>query len=320
MDEQSLNILFYVTFVVVTIIVILVESHTSIIRSIFRKYKLSDEEKIRDIMIKLGYDYDSNQDIFYSRNDAWQKKYGYCKLYDEAAPSFDMIIDCEPIYFDYENKKWLIEFWKGQYGMCTGAEVGIYKSRSQIKELFNSTLYEAIDENNDISVKFSLSKGEKKLLKREGFFWWITGFILGEYLEPEELSMSIDITLKDNYMLEAFLKGIRNAGYLDEEIKVEGLTVSINYEKPHTKQPYTRNGNIERLKQMKNKRLCNNLKALFDPSLNSFENLVRLKNLKSDDFKKIESFLKGNRMSEIYRKIEENNESNSNSEINYLNE
>ena len=54
MDEQSLNILFYVTFVVVTIIVILVESHTSIIRSIFRKYKLSDEEKIRDIMIKLG--------------------------------------------------------------------------------------------------------------------------------------------------------------------------------------------------------------------------------------------------------------------------
>ena len=38
------------------------------------------------------------------------------------------------------------------------------------------------------------------------------------------------------------------------------------------------------------------------------------------DFKKIESFLKGNRMSEIYRKIEENNESNSNSEINYLNE
>lgn len=279
----------------------------TIIRRVFKKYRLSREEKIRDIMIKLGYDYDSNQDIFYSRNDAWQKKYGYCKLYDEAAPSFDMIIDCEPIYFDYENKKWLIEFWKGQYGMCTGAEVGIYKNegnKNKFEELFDSTFYDAIDENNDISVRFSLNKGEKKLFKREGSFWWITGFILGEYSEPEELSMSIEITLKDKAMFKAFLRGLRKAGYLDEEIKVKGTTVRINYEKPHTKQPYTRSGNIAYLKQMKNKLLCNNLKALFDPTLNSFENLVRLKKTQSDEFNNIESFLKRNRIANIYSNIE----------------
>lgn len=307
MDEQSLNILFYVTFIVVTILVILVAIHRTIIKKVLKKYRLRNEKKIRDIMIKLGFDYDSNQDIFYSRNDAWQKKYGYCKLYDEAALLFDMIMDCEPIYFDYNNEKWLIEFWKGQYGSCTGAEVGIYKSKgnkNKFEELFNSTFYDAIDENNDISVRFSLNKGGKKLFEREGSFWWITGFILGEYSEPEELSMNIDITLKDKDMLDAFLKGLKNTGYLDEELKVEGLTVSINYKKPYTKQPYTRDGNIERLKQMKNKLLCNKLKSLFDSSLNSFENLVILKDIKSDEFNNIQSFLESNRIVVIYKKIE----------------
>ena len=304
MDEQNIKIMFYVTFVLITILVLLIESRSIIIKRIVNKYELSHEKKIRDLMIKLGYDYDLNQDIFFSRNDAWQKKYGYCNLYDEAAPFFDIIIDCEPIYFDYDNKKWLIEFWKGQYGICTGAEVGIYKIKDQDKELFNSTIYDAIDENEGISTKLSLSKGEKKLLEREGSFWWLTGFILCEYSEPEELSMNIDLTFKDNDMLEAFLKGLRDAGYSEAEIKVEGLTVSINYEKPHTKQPYTRNGNIERLKQMKNKSLCSKLKSLFDPSLNSFENIVRLKNINSAEFKNIESFIKGSRISEIYRNIE----------------
>ena len=32
------------------------------------------------------------------------------------------IIDCEPIYFSYGGKRWLIELWKGQYALTTGAE------------------------------------------------------------------------------------------------------------------------------------------------------------------------------------------------------
>ena len=37
-----------------------------------------------------------------------------------------MIIDCEPVRFYYGGKKWLIELWKGQYGMTTGCEIGVY--------------------------------------------------------------------------------------------------------------------------------------------------------------------------------------------------
>jgi hypothetical protein len=59
--------------------------------------------------------------------DALQRKAGYCWNYDRAAPIFNMIIDCEPICFKYGGAKWMIELWKGQYGIMTGAEIGVYK-------------------------------------------------------------------------------------------------------------------------------------------------------------------------------------------------
>ena len=73
-----------------------------------------------------GYAYDPNQDIFYSKMDAWQRDFGYCRLYDETASPMGMVIDCEPIYFVYSGKRWLIEMWKGQYDLTTGGEVGVY--------------------------------------------------------------------------------------------------------------------------------------------------------------------------------------------------
>lgn len=83
------------------------------------------EELNRDLK-PFGFAYDPSQDLFYSLMDCWQRNFGYCRLYDEATATFSMIIDCEPIYFRYGGKKWLIEFWKGQYGMTTGGEIGIY--------------------------------------------------------------------------------------------------------------------------------------------------------------------------------------------------
>ena len=49
------------------------------------------------------------------------------------APRFQMVTQFEPIYFDYDGKTWLIEFWKGQYGINTGAEIGIYHTDTEGK-------------------------------------------------------------------------------------------------------------------------------------------------------------------------------------------
>ena len=77
---------------------------------------------INDDLEPYGFAYDSETDDFYSTMYPWQRQFGYCSLYDEAAPALSLIFDSEPIYFDYKGKHWLIQFWKGQYGVTTGAE------------------------------------------------------------------------------------------------------------------------------------------------------------------------------------------------------
>jgi hypothetical protein len=74
-----------------------------------------------------GFLYDPRKDIIYSRSDACQRKVGFTWSYDVASPYLRMIIDCETFYFIYGGKAWLIELWKGQYGLETGAEIGVYR-------------------------------------------------------------------------------------------------------------------------------------------------------------------------------------------------
>ena len=73
-----------------------------------------------------GFEYDPAQDIIYSRMDPLQRSFGYAYGYDVAALAMSADIDCEPIFFDYDGKHWMIELWKGQYGLETGCEIGVY--------------------------------------------------------------------------------------------------------------------------------------------------------------------------------------------------
>ena len=73
-----------------------------------------------------GFVYDPNQDIILSRMDPLQRNFGYAFGYDAAALGMSANLDCEPIFFDYDGKHWMIELWKGQYGLETGCEVGVY--------------------------------------------------------------------------------------------------------------------------------------------------------------------------------------------------
>ena len=53
---------------------------------------------------KQGLHIEIDGDYFYSLMNCWQREVGYCRLYDEAAPLFNMIMDCEPVTFSYEGK------------------------------------------------------------------------------------------------------------------------------------------------------------------------------------------------------------------------
>lgn len=205
-----------------------------------------------------GYLYDPEQDIFYSNINPWQRSVGYCRLYDEAAAPLGMIIDCEPIYFNYRGTKWMVGLWKGQYDMVSGGEIGIYTQGLDLDlpGLFKGTFYNAASNNDLLEMSFALRKNGQVLFTREGKHWWLTGFKLGEFSEPSELAMDLNITFIDETMRDAFIAGLKNAGYSDNKFSFVQNTVSLIFDVPCSSQPITRSKEIDGVIQRKNKELC----------------------------------------------------------------
>jgi hypothetical protein len=220
---------------------------------------VTNDENLYKAIEAAGYSYDPKQDIFYSNLDAWQRNMGYCRLYDEAAAPMGMIIDCEPIYFDYDGKKWMIEFWKGQYDLTTGCEMGVYTAEGHdlnIPGVFNGTFYKCAGDEDLLHMEYYLMKNGEKLFRREDKHWWLTGFKLGEYSEPSELTMYLSVIFKNEEMRDAFVEGLKDAGYLEHEIIISGNKVGLKFDKVHTPQPITRIEETDRIIQRKNQILC----------------------------------------------------------------
>jgi len=260
---------------------------------------LTDREKRRklnELIAPFGFVYDKEQEIFYSRMDGWQRQYGYGKIYDEAAALLNMIIDCEPIYFEYDDKKWLIEFWKGQYGIATGGEVGIYYLPKQTVDESvqpQNLIYRSVAEEDMLKIQTVLWKKGKQLYYRKGYHWWLTGFVLGEFSEPKELEMDIEITLQNREMRDAFLKGLYKTGYTKHEIDVQGNRVWIRYSKPHTKQPATRKRWFCIIKQVQNKRNCKLYQKATKNYANAYDKILALQVERPKVYGKLELLSQG---------------------------
>jgi len=225
-------------------------------KEVFDKLKSNPIDKGIEI---AGYGYDAEQDIFYCNMNAWQRNMGYSRLYDEGSAPFGMILDCEPIYFRYAKKIWLIELWKGQYDLNTGCEIGVYTREEpmlSIPEMYKYMFYNCAGNEDRLAISFSLYKNEVPLFARDDKHWWLAGFKLGEYSEPSELTMELNITLKDSVMCAAFVEGLKEAGYTDQEITINGNNVGVTFGIPHTPQPITRTPETDRIIQLKNKLLC----------------------------------------------------------------
>ncbi|NLJ97304.1 MAG: DUF4474 domain-containing protein [Clostridiales bacterium] len=237
-------------------------------------------EELNKDLNPFGFAYDINQDIFYSVMDGWQRKFGYCRLYDEGCAPFSMIIDCEPIYFNYGGMKWLIEFWKGQYGMTTGGEVGIYYTNGpslNIPGVFNGTFYHCVKDKDRINMYIAFKKNGEIMFTRNEYHWWLTGFMLAEFSHPSELTMDIILELYNRNMAEAFVGGLIEAGYNESEYHINGNKVYIQFDKPHTKQPISRNALTEYLMQRNNQSFCNAYNYLTAEYSNTLDKLAFVK-------------------------------------------
>jgi hypothetical protein len=237
-------------------------------------------EELNHDLIPFGFKYEPYQDVFFSIMNGWQRTFGYCWLYDEATAPLSMILDSEPITFEYDGYQWLIEFWKGQYGMTTGCEIGIYytdEKRQNIPGIFHGNFYYSIEDEDRINMSFALRKNGNLLFTRNGYHWWLTGFKLGEFSKPHELTMDIMLDLFDKAMVSAFVESLKQAGYKKDEFVVRGLRVYIHFTRPHSAQPSTRTPFTEFLMQRNNANLCNNYNHITKEYTDTLDKLVILR-------------------------------------------
>ena len=138
----------------------------------------------------FGFSYLRGQDVFTGTLDAWQKEAGYRTFYDRAAVHFHMIFDALPVYYDYEGKTWLIELWKGQYGISTGAEVGVYHAKKIVdRPARRWTQFEAADVEEMPHISYRLERKGKTLFSMQGYHWWLAGFRVGTFSRPGKLRL-----------------------------------------------------------------------------------------------------------------------------------
>ena len=224
------------------------------IKKVENRLDITKVQELNEVVEPFGYLYEYPEDIFATGLHPWQREMGYCKLYDESAVSMSMVIHCEPVEFEYANTLYLIEFWKGQYGMTTGAEVGIYKAKKPDDyKTGDFVFYQSILDEELLSIGMTLYKNGKTIVERRAKHWWLTAFVLGEYSKPEELSARIQIVFPNNGMQKAFENALFKMGYKSQYVRRRGLETMIYFDVPVSKQP-VRRWKLLRFVAMKNNR------------------------------------------------------------------
>ena len=172
-------------------------------------------------MIDLGFDVSVYDLLVYGTVHSWQREMGFDLFYD-------LLSDILPIYnlatrrikFDYADKEWMIQLWKGNYGLASnGLEIGIY---NRPKGSFGSYYFAASDDEM-MPLSAKLYHGDKLLLEKGPVtHWWLSAFKLSPVIYlPDSMTMCFSITFPNKTMLAAFTAAVdRKAG--------NGLTYTLD--------------------------------------------------------------------------------------------
>lgn len=181
----------------------------------------------------LGYLFDPNEGCFYTSADPWQRVVGYNEIFDIMGPFTFIDFDTVRCRFDYKDKNWMIQLWKGQYGLVFyGAEVGVY-TKPKDRELMH---YDCASDSEMLKMSMTFIEKEKffgkvtweeKFTRPYGYYWWCTGFLPGnKYGKFDELKLDMRITMKDYEMLSGFTGALKENGI---SYTVRGLDVYFIY-------------------------------------------------------------------------------------------
>jgi hypothetical protein len=161
---------------------------------------------------------------YHTGKKTFQHLLGYNELYDRFAWTFNCYIDTIRVRFEYAGKEWMIQAWKGGYGIIlfNGGEVGIYtRPKNSNNPLYKSGMehYSSAEESDWLPMQMTLYVHGKPMLTRPlDKYWWATGFSWGTVDRLVGTPRSSDvldtyIEFKDTGMANAFLKALRAKGF-----------------------------------------------------------------------------------------------------------
>ena len=171
----------------------------------------------------LSYQYSYVDDYYYTNDkDAWQYNFGFGKIYDFVSPYILLEYDYIRVFFTYENKDWMLQMWKGQYGLVFyGGEVGIYTKEHSDKGIDEWTFFNCPAEEDWINMEMTLwhedinGNWNREFTREYDKYWWCTGFKNGHLRQEEpadELRLTGRMTFKDAEMTKLVADGLAECG------------------------------------------------------------------------------------------------------------
>ncbi len=184
------------------------------------KYIPPDVDINFDTASIASYKYDPNGNYYYTDDkNAWQSNFGFNEGYDSMAPVTMMYYDTVRTKFVYDNKEWLVQIWKGQYGYAfVGGEVGIYTR----KVGSGGTHFNCAKKEDWLKMEMCFMWDENQTGNYEPIFnrpyteyWWCTGFVVGfdGGVNRHQFRLVTHITFKDVEMANAFCEAFEANGF-----------------------------------------------------------------------------------------------------------
>ncbi len=172
-----------------------------------------------------GYKYSIRDNYFYvDQSQAWQGNFGYNAAYDLVAPYLLLEYDYVRVHFTCEGKDWMVQLWKGQYGLLFyGCETGIYNKAASDGEDNAFTTYSRARENDKPYIQTTMYHDphhtgayKRELTTPYEQTWWSTGFKRGHLTIEEpanELRQTGILTFRTEELAELFANGLVECGF-----------------------------------------------------------------------------------------------------------
>ncbi len=196
------------------------------VEGVYNVYVITKDAFVKNFLEKnqvLSYQYSYVDDYYYTNDkNCWQDTFGYARIYDLAAPYIALEYDYTRVFFTYEDRDFMVQLWKGQYGyVFYGSEIGIYTKDVSDKEPGMMTFFNKAEEEYWPTMEMTLyhenadGEWEREFTRDYDKYWWCTGFKPGHLrqVEPaDELRMVAKITFKDAKMAKQFALGLKDCG------------------------------------------------------------------------------------------------------------